>query len=951
MGKRMRWMASVAWLLLAATAARAQVPDLVPPVTGQSAPTDAAVVIGIESYYNLPPTPYAVSDAALFHRFLVDTVGVPPERVANLHAVKATRERMVEALEQRAAQVGRGGTLWVYYSGHGAPAPGGDTWLLGIDAESSLRSMEARSLRRSEIQATAERAGVDRVVVVLDACFSGRGRDGAALGKERFIVPGNLVPVPNAVVWTAASGGQVAGPFEPARHGLFTYFAVGALSGWGDTDKDTRVTLDEASEYVRRMMEVALSTGERRQTPELAVPDGGGRWVLASGVRPTEGPDARSLSLGGSATRPSGGIVQPGVKLDRGEKIVNRITDETGFLTVSTVPDGATLTINGKEMGRSPQQLELMAGRYVVVAELGGLYHEASEEVALGTSGVRLTLELAPAFGRLEVSSEPSGADVWLDGEKVGTTPYSKDKLRSGTYELRVERALHLTHKATVAVRDGETTREAVRLTANYGALVVESEPSGADVWLDGEKVGTTPYSRDKLRSGSYELRVERALHLSHKATVAVRDGQPTREAVRLTANYGALVVESEPAGAAIWLNGEATGLTTPHTFEPLQVGAYVVKLSRDGYGAASDRGLVERQGTARLRLALQAKLGLLSVLAKTRDGRPCEGQVLIDGTERGTTPLKVQVTATLHEVEVRCPEGTAKQSVTVEHNGKQALSFEVGAASFEVETPRGYVRIEAGRFAMGSPGGESGRDDDEVQHEVVITRAYWLKATEVTQGEWQEVMPKLGGVMDSNPSLFGSCGDGCPVEGMSWWDGLAYCNALSRKEGLTPCYDLSGCSGTPGTGGSPLPGGYKCPDDVRFEGLGCTGYRLPTEAEWEHAARAGSTAARYGELDAVAWYGGNSGSSTHPVGGRSANAWGLYDMLGNVAEWTWDRYGSYPSGRVSDPEGASSGAVPVFRGGFCFSDADFVRAAHRDRLEPAWRRAVVGLRPARSIP
>jgi formylglycine-generating enzyme required for sulfatase activity len=237
----------------------------------------------------------------------------------------------------------------------------------------------------------------------------------------------------------------------------------------------------------------------------------------------------------------------------------------------------------------------------------------------------------------------------------------------------------------------------------------------------------------------------------------------------------------------------------------------------------------------------------------------------------------------------------------------ERGTSVSVGSAAGASSTapkpadcPAGYVRIARGTFMMGSPPDEGGREDDETQHRVTITRAYCMKATEVTHGEWQAVM-------GSNPSEFTSCGANCPVENVSWEEAVGYANALSRREGLPECYS-----------------------DSTFSGLSCKGYRLPTEAEWEYAARAGTTAATYGNLDSVAWYTANSGAATHPVGQKQPNAWGLYDMLGNVWEWTGDWYGDY-SGSALDPTGPATRFHRVFRGGSW--DDSYARAAFRGLL------------------
>jgi formylglycine-generating enzyme required for sulfatase activity len=214
------------------------------------------------------------------------------------------------------------------------------------------------------------------------------------------------------------------------------------------------------------------------------------------------------------------------------------------------------------------------------------------------------------------------------------------------------------------------------------------------------------------------------------------------------------------------------------------------------------------------------------------------------------------------------------------------------------------------GQFMMGSPTSERGRNDDEVQHEVVLTRGFFLAETECTQGQWEAVM---GG----NPSFFK--GTERPVEQVSWEEAVEYCWKLTAKQ--------------------------------RAEGILADGWewRLPTEAKWEYAARAGTTGARYGELDTIAWHGGNSGCQTHPVKQKTANAWGLYDMIGNVGEWCSDWYGEYPTASVTDPMGPGSGNFRVRRGGSWYVDASEARSARRSRVRPGSRDFSMGFRPALS--
>jgi formylglycine-generating enzyme required for sulfatase activity len=213
----------------------------------------------------------------------------------------------------------------------------------------------------------------------------------------------------------------------------------------------------------------------------------------------------------------------------------------------------------------------------------------------------------------------------------------------------------------------------------------------------------------------------------------------------------------------------------------------------------------------------------------------------------------------------------------------------------------------------MGSPASEAERDDDEVQHRVTVG-SFSMGRYEVTQREY-------AALMGTNPSYFK--GDNLPVEFVTWYDAMNYSNARSRSEGLTPAYTVSGTNVTWNRSGN--------------------GYRLPTEAEWEYACRAGTTTpfstgsnitTNQANYDGNYPYNGNVKGSyrekTTAVGSFTANAWGLYDMHGNVYEWCWDWYGDYPSGFQTDPMGASSGPYRVFRGGSWGDSGQNLRSAYR---------------------
>ena len=221
------------------------------------------------------------------------------------------------------------------------------------------------------------------------------------------------------------------------------------------------------------------------------------------------------------------------------------------------------------------------------------------------------------------------------------------------------------------------------------------------------------------------------------------------------------------------------------------------------------------------------------------------------------------------------------------------------------------FVFVKGGTFEMGDTFGD-GFDNEQPVHSVKVS-SFYIGKYEVTQREWKEVM-------GSNPSRFK--GDNLPVDWVSWYDVVKFCNKKSEREGLTSCYSGSGSN-------------VSC-------NFSANGYRLPTEAEWEYAARGGSKSSGYkysgsNDADEVAWYDGNSGSKTHQLGSKRSNELGLYDMSGNLWEWCWDWYDDdyYRNSPSSNPKGPSSGIGRVLRGGSWAHDMWTMRCALRIMIRP----------------
>ncbi|AEE15661.1 Sulphatase-modifying factor protein [Treponema brennaborense DSM 12168] len=260
--------------------------------------------------------------------------------------------------------------------------------------------------------------------------------------------------------------------------------------------------------------------------------------------------------------------------------------------------------------------------------------------------------------------------------------------------------------------------------------------------------------------------------------------------------------------------------------------------------------------------------------------------------------------------------------------------------------TKDNMVLIKGGSFVMGSPASEAWREKDEVQHTVTLDDFY-ISKYEVTQAEYESVMKK-------NPSYFkGAKGENLPVESVSWYDAVAFCNELSRREGLSAAYTIDG--------------------ETVVWNRSADGYRLPTESEWEYAARAGtstpfSSEKAPGDVDANFYahypynieqnYFNDSVLETRPgyyrqktvaVGSFKPNANGLYDIHGNVSEWCFDFYGAYPKTSVKNPSGAEDGSTRVCRGGGWNDFGKHLRCAFRSSELPEESSASRGFRVARN--
>jgi len=540
----------------------------------------------------------------------------------------------------------------------------------------------------------------------------------------------------------------------------------------------------------------------------------------------------------------SGGRVETGQGFDRGADIVNVPTGETGFLVINSTPTGATVFINGKEVGQTPQQLEYPVGRYVVVAEFGRLYHPARQEVSLTRKGARVTLDLKQAFGSAKITSSPSGAEVWLDGERVGNTPHIIPQKVSGTYQLRLQLADYLPIEAELVINDGKVSTHHGELVANWGKISIKSTPPGATVYLDD---------------------------------VLVPNAQ------------------------------------TPCVLDRVKTGLHIIRFDLPGHGERSEKTDVVRGKTASVSTELQPMLGLLVVTSSYADGSKCEGDLKIDGQLVGQTPWLGDVLAAPHTVEVQCSKGKGKQQVVVTHNSRSDVNIKIEKGVAE------WVLIPGGTFNMGS------NDFSWAQpvHRVTVP-TFEMTKTQVTVEQYKACVD--AGACTA-PDTGGSCNWGQsgrgkhPINCVDWHQAQAYAK--------------------------------------------WAGGRLPTEAEWEYAARSGGRDWKYpwgnenATCDRAVMDDGGNGcgrNSTWPVCSkpRGNTTQGLCDMAGNVWEWVQDWYHDSYNGAPTDGSAweKPTGSSRVGRGGSWdrYAVAGRVRAANRIGDLPGNRIRSVGFRLARSV-
>lgn len=517
-----------------------------------------------------------------------------------------------------------------------------------------------------------------------------------------------------------------------------------------------------------------------------------------------------------------------------------------------------------------------------------------------------VTVTLRPAFGWVEVAGtgDLSGAYIYIDNKLVGQAPAKSGQLASGQHNVKIVKPLYKSFEQTVTVSDNETLRLSPSLTADFSTVTLTTD-AAAEIWVNGERKGTGSWT-GPLQSGEHLFETRRENHRPATATRTISAAQ-REQTIALPAPvpiYGSLNIATTPDLSEVLLDGASVG-QTPLFLPQVLIGEHTVTVRKANHGDYKTTVTVAEGQTAMVEGALS------NLTTVTLDCNAPQAQIWVDGTALGTVSAVKQLSYGTHQVLLRAEDFNDFTGNITVTDAARAFKFtmtekEGAKRTFTVKGVNfTMVPVAGGTFRMGATAEQNSPGNAEKPVHSVTLSSYYIGVTEVTQALWEAVMGK-------NPSYFK--GADLPVEQVSWEDCQTFIRKLNALTGQT--------------------------------------FRLPTEAEWEYAARGGGKSKGYqysgsNNLGEVAWYDDNSGSKTHAVGTKRANELGLYDMSGNVWEWCQDWYGSYSSSAQTNPQGASSGSYRVNRGGSWSSYARGCRVANRNSLSPGFRCYYLGLRLA----
>ena len=591
-------------------------------------------------------------------------------------------------------------------------------------------------------------------------------------------------------------------------------------------------------------------------------------------------------------------------------------------VSLEITPQPQSVSVSGLTMIWG-QRLLARPGDYQLRAEKPG-YAPLSSAINIPADGeVKLEFELQPLPGRVDFRSEPVPAELSIDDEMIGVTPLESVLLEGGSYVLLFQAEGYQPLQQSLEVAGLDEQQLVVVTLLPQAQVSFSSVPADAAISVDGEQLAQTPATLG-LNAGSHQVTISKAGYQPWSDSIEVVASEAMTVAeVELVPAPASVRITSEPTAATVTVDGQRRG-RTPVTLQVAPDNNIEIVLSHPGYQDLRRQISIPANTEKSLKGVLVPILGEIDITAE-----PADTRVFIDGKDAGNANQLLRLPAVATELVFRKPGYVEqKRDVTPDPSQRQELQVTLETElqarlqnypqTIESAAGQRLRLIMPGRFVMGAPRGQQGRRVNEIQREVELTRAYYIAGREVTNAQFRAFKPShSSGIVGDKTLDF----DQQPVARVSWQDAAAYCNWLSERDGLTPAYANAG-------------GKLELVQPVT------DGYRLPTEAEWAWMARfagnrnlkypwgesmpPGDAAGNYADLSAreltqTAMPNYEDGwAAASPVAAFRANELGLYDVGGNVSEWTNDYYSTglnADSGLERDPLGPQSGSSWVVRG------------------------------------
>jgi len=633
-----------------------------------------------------------------------------------------------------------------------------------------------------------------------------------------------------------------------------------------------------------------------------------------------------------------------------------------GKLTIESKPEsGATVIINDIETGKTTpfSDEQYPSGTYKLSLRKANYYDATQSFTVSDGKPTILNLDMKPRFGNITITSEPeTGATITLDGVSLNqSTPYTLPKLSSGTHKVEVVKDMYEPATESFIVIDGQTASITVKLKPVFGEISITTNPT-ADIYIDKVKAGNGSLNSQRLVSGTHLLEAKKDKHSDASKTIVVQTGAKESYTLEPKPKTGILSVSTTPMDAALYVDGVLKG-QTPLFVRNLLIGDYSIQIKKDSYGTITKEVSIKESQTTELNETLPQGEQV------TINTNPGGARIKIDGGVEQNTPYTGTLSYGSHTiVAVPTTQGYLEttESISIMQGGKTTFTINLKPDSKNyTEASTGsaagmeMVYVQGGTFTMGcTPDGDSDCGNNEKPRHSVTLSDFYMGKTEITNAQYCAFLNEKGNqteggaewinlsgswegekcrISKSGSSFYVQSGyDNYPVIYVSWYGAKAFCDWVSSKTGKT--------------------------------------YRLPTEAQWEYAARSKGKDYKYawGNGNPTKSKGGNIGDETAkskfsswtvwsgytdgyvytaPVNSFGVNDIGLADMTGNVWEWCSDWYDGeyYKKSPSNNPENKTSASHRVLRGGSWDDTPQDVRCSSRNSLSPGNRDCSIGFR------